>query len=150
MEAEAGGPQPARAAGGRDGRGGRPPRLRARRPCASWSAWRASRRAPSTSTSRSKQDCFLATFDDIVLEVERRVDEAFDRPGDLREKLLAGVATLITVVAEEQAAASLVTVESLTLGAAAVPHRERASARFEELIRRGFDESPVAAPVDRR
>ena len=46
------------------------------------------------------------------------------------------------MIAEEQAAASLVTVESLTLGAAAVPHRERASAHFEELIRRSFDESP--------
>jgi AcrR family transcriptional regulator len=90
----------------------------------------------------NKQDCFLATFDFIGLEVERRVDEAVDWPSDLREKIAAGIAAAFTVIAEEQAAASLVTVESLTLGAAAVPHRERASAHFEELIRRSFDESP--------
>jgi AcrR family transcriptional regulator len=90
----------------------------------------------------SKQDCFFSTFDDIILEVGRRVDAAYGRPGDLREKLQAGVSSLFGVIAEEQAAASLVAVESLTLGEAAVPPRERASARFEELIRRGFEESP--------
>jgi AcrR family transcriptional regulator len=90
---------------------------------------------------KSKQDCFLSTFDDIILEVGRRVDDAFDQPGDLREKLIAGITTLFTVMAEEQAASSLVTIESLTLGLVAVPHRERASEHFEALIRRGFDES---------
>jgi AcrR family transcriptional regulator len=91
---------------------------------------------------KSKQECFLSTFDDIINEVGGRVDDAFDRPGDLREKLLAGLTTLLTVIAEEQAAASLITIDSLTLGAAAVPHREQASAHFEKLIRRGFDDSP--------
>jgi AcrR family transcriptional regulator len=91
---------------------------------------------------KSKQDCFLSTFEDIILEVGRRVDNAFDQPGDLREKLLAGVTTLLTVIAEEQPAASLVTVESLTLGQVAVPHRERASEHFEEMFQQGFDESP--------
>jgi AcrR family transcriptional regulator len=95
----------------------------------------------------SKQDCFFSTFDDIILEVGRRVDKAFDEPGDLEAKLLAGITTLFTVMAEEQGAASLVTVESLTLGAAAVPHRDRASEHFEELIRRRFDESPSTHEV---
>ena len=93
----------------------------------------------------NKQDCFLSTLDYIALEVARRADNAFDRPGDLRERMTAGVTTLLTVIAEEQAAASLVTVESLTLGAAAVPHRERAAAHFQELIRRVFEESQLAA-----
>jgi AcrR family transcriptional regulator len=89
-----------------------------------------------------KQDCFLATFDEIVLDVGGRVDLAFDEPGDLRAKLLAGLTTLLTVIAEEQAAIALVTVESLTLGPVAVPYRERASERLEEALRRAFDESP--------
>ncbi len=96
---------------------------------------------------RSKEDCFFSTFDDIILEVGTRVDDAFERPGDLRERLLAGISTLFGVIAEEQAAATLVTVDSLTLGAAAVPHRERAAAHFEKLIRRGFDESSSRHPV---
>ena len=91
---------------------------------------------------KSKEDCFLSTFDYIGLEVERRVDEAFDWSGGLRERIAAGITTAFTVIAKEQDAASLVTVESLTLGAAAVPHRERASAHFEELFRRAFEESP--------
>jgi AcrR family transcriptional regulator len=95
----------------------------------------------------NKQDCFFSTLDYIALEVGRRTDNAFDRPGDLRERITAGVTTLLTVIAEEQAAASLVTVESLTLGAAAVPHRERTAAHFQELIRRVFEESGSARPV---
>jgi AcrR family transcriptional regulator len=95
----------------------------------------------------NKQDCFLSTLDYIALEVGRRTDDAFDRPGDLRERMTAGVTTLLSVIAEEQAAASLVTVESLTLGAAAVPHRERAAEHFQELIRRVFEESGSAGPV---
>jgi AcrR family transcriptional regulator len=91
---------------------------------------------------KDKQDCFLATFDDAILEIDRRVAEAFDEPGDLREKLLAGIGTLMVVVTEEKAAASLVAVDSLALGAAAVPHRERASRRFEALVEKGFAESP--------
>jgi AcrR family transcriptional regulator len=89
----------------------------------------------------NKQDCFLSTLDYIDLEVAQRTDDAFDRPGDLRERMTAGVTALLTVIAEEQAAASLVTVESLTLGAAAVPHRERTAAHFQELIGRVFEES---------
>ena len=94
----------------------------------------------------NKQECFLSTLDYIALEVARRTDHAFDRPGDLRERMTAGVTTLLTVVAEEQAAASLVTVDSLTLGAAAVPHRERSAAHFQEQIGRVFEES-AAQPV---
>jgi AcrR family transcriptional regulator len=91
---------------------------------------------------KDKQDCFMATFDDVILEIDRRVGDAFDEPGDLRTKLLAGVGAVMDVVAEEQAAASLVVVDSLTLGAAAVAHRERAAELFERQISELFDRSP--------
>jgi len=89
----------------------------------------------------SKQDCFLATYEDIVDEIVRRIDEAFERPGELRERLTAGLATLMDTAAEEQPAAYLVIVESLTLGEAGVPHREGAAVRFERFIREGFDQA---------
>ena len=89
-----------------------------------------------------KQDCFLSTFDDIILEVGGRVDDAFDQPGDLGEKMLAGMNTLFSVIAEEQAAAYLVTVDSLTLGEAAIPYRDRASQRFERLSGRPSTSPP--------
>jgi AcrR family transcriptional regulator len=95
----------------------------------------------------SKQDCFLRTFDDIVDEAARRVAETFDEPGELGDRLLAGLRRFMALAAEEEDAAYLATVESLTLGAAAVPHRDRAAQRFERLIRSSFDQAPTPAEV---
>jgi AcrR family transcriptional regulator len=90
----------------------------------------------------SKQDCFLATFDEIVNQVSVRVGEAYRQPGDFREQLIAGLGTFMELAVDEPAAASLVAVESLTLGAAGVAHRERGSQAFEVLIQQSFDHSP--------
>jgi AcrR family transcriptional regulator len=97
-----------------------------------------------------KEECFLDTFDAIVAELSRRVGEAYREPGDFREKLVAGLGAFMETVAREPAAAALAAVESLTLGAAGVEHRESASVAFEELIQGSFDHSgsPVAvSPV---
>jgi AcrR family transcriptional regulator len=91
---------------------------------------------------KSKQDCFLCAFDDIVDEASRRVGEAFEGERDLDKRILAGLTSLTSLSAEEKATSYLVTVESLTLGAAAVPHRDRAAQRFEKLIRASFDQAP--------
>jgi AcrR family transcriptional regulator len=90
----------------------------------------------------NKQDCFLATFDEIVEQVSARVGEAYRQPEDFRERLVAGLSTFMRLAVDEPAAASLVAVESLTLGAAGVVHRERASQAFELLIQQSFDHSP--------
>jgi AcrR family transcriptional regulator len=90
----------------------------------------------------NKQECFLATFDEVVDQVSVRVGEAYRKPGDFRERLLAGLDTFMRLAVDEPAAASLVAVESLMLGAAGVAHRERASQGFELLIQQSFDHSP--------
>jgi len=98
----------------------------------------------------SKQDCFLATFDEIVSQLALRVGDAYRSGGDFRERLVAGLRAFMDLAVEEPAAASLAAVESLTLGAAGVEHRERASEAFEALIQQSFDSSPsdaVVAPV---
>jgi AcrR family transcriptional regulator len=95
----------------------------------------------------SKQDCFLCTFDDIVDEFAARIDSTLRPQGDLRGNLKAGLDMFAALSVELPAMASLVAVESLTLGAAAVPNRERASERFERLISREFERSPSARPV---
>jgi AcrR family transcriptional regulator len=95
----------------------------------------------------SKQECFLAAYDDIVDEVVRRIDEAFERPGDLRERLSAGLTTMMDTAAEEQAAAYLVIVESLTLGEAGIPQRESSAVRFARFIREGFDQADTPREV---
>jgi AcrR family transcriptional regulator len=95
----------------------------------------------------SKQDCFLATFDEIVVQLSTRVGEAYRAGGDFRERLIGGLGAFMNIAVEEPAAASLAAVESLTLGAAGVDHRERASHAFEALIQQSFDHSPAARQV---
>jgi AcrR family transcriptional regulator len=95
----------------------------------------------------SKQECFLSTFDEIVEQLALRVGDAYRSGGDFREQLAAGLAAFMDLAVEEQAAASLAAVESLTLGAPGVEHRERASHAFEALIQQSFDNSPSDFPV---
>jgi AcrR family transcriptional regulator len=95
----------------------------------------------------TKQDCFLATFDAIVAELEARVGAAYRSGGDFRSSLLAGLGAFMETAAEEPAAASLAAVDSLTLGAAGVAHRERAAESFEALVQQSFDHSPTAREV---
>ena len=95
----------------------------------------------------SKQDCFLRTLDDIFDEAARQVAEAIERSDALPDQLRAGLSRFINLAAEEEGAAYLATVESLALGAAAVPHRDRAAMRFEGLIRWSFDQSPASVGV---
>lgn len=90
----------------------------------------------------SKQDCFLSTFDEIIAQVTARVSAAYREPEDFRERLVAALTTFMDLVVEEPAAASLVAIESLTLGAPGVAHRERAAAAFEALVQQSFDHSP--------
>jgi AcrR family transcriptional regulator len=95
----------------------------------------------------SKQDCFLATFDEIVAVVGERVGRAYREPADFREKLVAGLAAFMNLAVEEPAAARLAAVESLTLGAAGVEHRERGSQAFELMITQSFEHSPTPREV---
>jgi AcrR family transcriptional regulator len=95
----------------------------------------------------SKQDCFLSTFDEIIEQATARVGTAFRKPGDFRQRLLAALTAFMELAVEEPAAASLAGVESLTLGAAGVAHRERGSAAFEVMIRQSFDHSPSQIEV---
>jgi AcrR family transcriptional regulator len=95
----------------------------------------------------NKQDCFLATFDEIIAQLSARVGEAYRAGGDFRGQLAAGLAAFMNLAVEEPAAASLTAVESLTLGAAGVAHRERASEAFGTLIKRSFDHSPSERQV---
>jgi AcrR family transcriptional regulator len=95
----------------------------------------------------SKQDCFLATFDEIVAQLNVRVVAAYRSGGDTRERLVASLTAFMSLAVEEPAAARLAAVESLTLGAAGVAHRERASRQFEELVRQSFEHAPAGRPV---
>jgi AcrR family transcriptional regulator len=95
----------------------------------------------------SKQDCFFATFTEIVDIASQRVGEAYRQPGDIREKVVAGLRAFLDLAVEEPAAAYLATVESLTLGSAGVAPRERAWGTFELMFQQTFDSSPSRVQV---
>ncbi len=87
----------------------------------------------------SKEACYFATFDTIVDEVTARVGVAYRSEEGLRERITAAMARFGEIVAEESAAASLVVVDSLSLGAVAVEPRERAAEAFELLFHQSFE-----------
>jgi AcrR family transcriptional regulator len=98
----------------------------------------------------SKQEAFLATSDEIVNQVAERVGAAYQTGGDHRERLVAGLTAFMNLVADEPQAATLTTVETLTLGKAGVEHRERGSEVFETMVRQSFDQSPAEVEVSAR
>jgi AcrR family transcriptional regulator len=95
----------------------------------------------------SKQECFLATFDEIISQVTERVSVAYREEGDFRDRLVAALTCFMEMTVNEPEAAMLTAVESLTLGEAGVAHRERGSAAFELLISQSFEHSPSQIEV---
>lgn len=95
----------------------------------------------------SKQECFLATFDDIIAVLEARVGEAYRSGDDFRDRLERSLDTFVRTAVDEPAAATLTAVEVLTLGAPGVEHSERASRTFEALVQQSFDHSPAPTEV---
>ena len=95
----------------------------------------------------SKEDCFLATFDGIIAEVTREVREAYEKPADPRERLASALGRLMKLATERQQAIAFATVDSLTLGAAAVARRETAWEAFEEIVRGHFELAETGSEV---
>ncbi|HWC09244.1 MAG TPA: TetR/AcrR family transcriptional regulator, partial [Solirubrobacterales bacterium] len=82
----------------------------------------------------TKQDCFLSTFDAIIDRLTEAVAAAYAEPDELREKMTAGLTVFMRLAVDHPEVASLVAVESLTLGPTGVAYRERASERFVQMM----------------
>ncbi len=83
----------------------------------------------------SKQACFLATSDAIVARAAEQTQRAYRSQSGYRARLQAALTAFVDFVIAEPAASSLVLVDSLSLGAAGVAHRQQASEAFELLVR---------------
>jgi AcrR family transcriptional regulator len=94
-----------------------------------------------------KQDCFLATFDEIVERAGAGIEEAFASTSGQRNRLRAALLAEAELAAQVQGAASLVVVDSLSLGSAGAERREAAAARVEAMLREGFAEGRGAGEV---
>jgi AcrR family transcriptional regulator len=85
-----------------------------------------------------KQDCFLATCEEIVAIGAGRIGDAYRGGEGLTGRLEAGLGAFAEIIATEPAAASLVIVDSLALGEAGVGPREAAARRFEDMVAQSF------------
>ena len=97
----------------------------------------------------SKEECFLQTFETIVNEASSRVAMAYrsqgaldDSPAGLEESLAAAFTQFAEVVEEQAVPATLVVVDSLTLGRAALDQRQRGFDAFERMIHQSFRQAP--------
>ncbi len=95
----------------------------------------------------SKQDCFLATSDAIVGRAAEQTQRAYQSAAGYRPRLAAALSAFAEFVIAEPAASSLVLVDSLSLGAVGVAHRQRASEAFELLIRQSSDQVPEQGQI---
>jgi AcrR family transcriptional regulator len=86
-----------------------------------------------------KEDCFFVTLDTIIDEVSARVGVAFRAHTGLEQSLAAALSSFAEFLVGEAEAASLVVVDSLSLGAASVAHIERAGETFEATLRHSLD-----------
>lgn len=87
-----------------------------------------------------KQDCFLVTLDEIVERAAAQIGDAYAAGSDQRGRLRAALLAEAELAAEAPGAASLVVVDSLSLGAVGAERREAAAARMETMLREGFTE----------
>ena len=86
----------------------------------------------------SKEECFLAAFDEVVDLGTEAVRVAFREALEPRQRLLGGIGAFGAALIEQSDAMSLAIVDSLSLGTAALGPRQRAEARFGELMRQSL------------
>lgn len=93
----------------------------------------------------SKQDCFVATIDEIAKISGAAARQAADGEDSWEGKLRAMLETVVGFVAAQPATAALLYKDAYTAGPAAVDSAERSLAVFEELSRQALAESPKHA-----
>lgn len=97
----------------------------------------------------SKEECFVATCEEIVAVGAQRVAAAFDEAqGDWRNRVRTGFSVFLSTLAEEPDAARLVLVDSLALGPRGVAQRRQAMTPFERVLRHSLAECPDPGQVD--
>jgi AcrR family transcriptional regulator len=85
----------------------------------------------------NKQDCFLQALDELVSRLERRLLESLHPPASWPERIVLGLQTLLTALAESPAAARVAMVECLSAGDASVARLHSAMGRFVPILEEG-------------
>jgi AcrR family transcriptional regulator len=95
----------------------------------------------------SKEECFLATYDDIIDRSVCGILAAIDDGKDGRERLRLGFLAFADQIAENPEAARLALVEVFAVGAAAVERMLDTNRRFESLVAGALAEGSIRVPL---
>jgi TetR/AcrR family transcriptional regulator len=96
----------------------------------------------------NKEDCFLVTFDLIVKRDLQQIRRAYlAAEGPLEQRARAACECLAKAIEEDRKASILVVLEAQRAGAAGLLHLRRAARACEQMLGRGFAESPDAMPL---
>jgi AcrR family transcriptional regulator len=79
----------------------------------------------------SKDECFIAAYDTVMSELQRRVDEAFQEEDEWPQAVSAGISAMLEFLAAEPHLARLSMVEALVAGPVVV---ERYDAAIQSLV----------------
>jgi AcrR family transcriptional regulator len=79
----------------------------------------------------SKDECFIAAYDLVMTELDRRVGEAFEQEDDWPQAIRAGIAAMLDYLAAEPHLARLSMVEALVAGPVVV---KRYDAAIQNLV----------------
>ena len=98
-----------------------------------------------------KQDCFLAMYDIGIAFVLGRIVEELDEQGDLRERLVVGLRTFLSVLSEEPAFCRAIVLEVQTAGPEGLARRRTVlkvfSDRYLDVNRQARATDPGIAPL---
>jgi AcrR family transcriptional regulator len=73
----------------------------------------------------NREDCFIAAFDDAIERIVQIVREAYESARGWRERMRAGLATLLGLLDDEPELRTVCVVEALAAGPQALEHRAR-------------------------
>jgi AcrR family transcriptional regulator len=89
----------------------------------------------------SREDCFLAAFDDAIDRIAAVVVPAYQQPSKWRERIRASLTALLQFLDDEPGTGRLVVVETLGAGANALERRSRVLAQVITAVDRGRSEA---------
>jgi AcrR family transcriptional regulator len=100
---------------------------------------------------RDKEHCFLAMYDTGIAFVLGRLAETLEAAEDPRERLVSGLHTFLTVLAEEPAFCRAIVLEVYAAGPAGLARRRAVlqvfAGRYLEVNRQAREEDPAVQPL---
>jgi AcrR family transcriptional regulator len=89
---------------------------------------------------KSKEESFLASYEDISKQLMAAISTAFNRTDSFETRVEDCMQAFLTLLASEPAYANMCIVEVLVAGPAALERRNAVMREFAELIQKGADE----------